>query len=208
MTGFHDVSLPMRLALGAVGGPEWRTEIVSLASGAEVRNSAWSQSRRRWDIGSAVTDLVGLQTLVAFFEARSGPLYGFRFRDPLDHCSAAPAQAVSANDQSIGIGDGVRTQFQLSKAYGSYLRRISKPIPDSVEIGLDGSADSDGWSLDPSTGVVSFETPPLAGVQISAGFEFECPVRFENTQIQAVIEAFNAGRVVSLGLVELMEAGS
>jgi len=85
MSGFHDVSFPMRLALGAVGGPERRTEVLALASGREVRNAVWARSKRRWDVGGAVTDLAGLQALLAFFEARMGRLYGFRFRDPLDH---------------------------------------------------------------------------------------------------------------------------
>ena len=45
---FHDVRFPTSLSLGALGGPERRTEIVSLANGFEERNSPWSQSRRRY----------------------------------------------------------------------------------------------------------------------------------------------------------------
>ena len=112
---FHDVSFPMTLALGAKGGPDWRTDVLQLASGAEVRNSAWSRARRRWEVGSAVTDLADLQTLVAFFEARSGPLHGFRFRDPLDHQSCAIGETVQCDDQSLGMGDGTATEFQLIK---------------------------------------------------------------------------------------------
>ena len=127
LNNFHEVSFPVPLALAASGGPERKTEVVTLASGAEARNALWAGSRRRWDVGSAVTRLDTLQAVVAFFEARGGRLNGFRFRDALDDRSCAPGAAVSATDQEIGTGDGVTDTFQLVKAYGGYARRILKP---------------------------------------------------------------------------------
>lgn len=204
MIGFHEVSFPIHLALGAVGGPERRTEIVTLASGTEVRNAKWSRSRRRWDVGSAITRLADLQALLNFFEARQGRLYGFRFRDPLDHSSALPGETVSPLDQGLAIGDGEVTQFQLVKDYGGTVREIQKPIPGSVRVALDGIEQSGGWSLDATTGVVVFAQAPESGTEIRAGFEFECAARFEADQITGVIEAFGAGRIVSVTLVELL----
>ena len=203
MNGFHDVRFPMRLALGAIGGPERRSEIITLASGHEIRNATWLQSRRRWDVGGAITDLARLQELVAFFEARAGRLFGFRFRDPLDFSSAAPGNTISETDQVLGIGDGTTQSFQLQKVYGEVARPITKPVAGSVVVAADGNPLASGWSLDASTGELSFESPPTAGVTVSAGFEFDCAVRFESDQIQAVIEAFGAGRIASVGLVEI-----
>ena len=203
MNGFHEVSFPMRLARGAVGGLERRTDVIALASGREVRNSQWAGSRRRWELGSAISDLAQLQALVAFFEARQGRLYGFRFRDPLDHSSAAPGQDVQFSDQELGTGDGIRAVFQLRKAMGGVWREISKPVAGSVMVGLDGNHMEAGWALDATTGTLTFETPPADGQAVTAGFQFDCPVRFETDQIQAVIEAFGAGRVARVGLVEL-----
>jgi uncharacterized protein (TIGR02217 family) len=111
---FHEVSLPVPLALAASGGPERRVDIVPLTDGREARNAIWTGSRRRWEIGSAVTDLATLQTLVAFFEARGGKLHGFRFRDRLDDRSGVPGVAPSPLDQEIGTGDGTQTVFDLS----------------------------------------------------------------------------------------------
>ncbi|MEO0608017.1 MAG: DUF2460 domain-containing protein, partial [Pseudomonadota bacterium] len=164
MTGFHEVQFPMRLAIGAIGGPERRTEIVTLASGKEVRNAKWSGSRRRWEIGSAITDLADLQDLLSFFEARQGRLYGFRFRDPLDFSSASPNQLHSATDQVLGEGDGTRTQFQLIKDYGGVTRRIAKPVAETVELALDANPAASGWQLDPTMGTVTFNVPPPARV--------------------------------------------
>ena len=204
MTGFHEVQFPMRLAIGAIGGPERRTEIVTLASGKEVRNAKWSRSRRRWEIGSAITDLADLQDFLSFFEARQGRLYGFRFRDPLDYSSARPGLPPAATDQILGQGDGARTVFQLVKDYGGQSRDIVKPVAGSVAVALNASAVSSGWTLDPELGTIDFDVPPADGVTVTAGFEFDCPVRFESDYVSAVIEAFGAGRVVSVSLVELI----
>ena len=201
---FHDVRFPMRLSLGAVGGAERATEILSLASGKEIRNTRWAQSRRRWDVGGAVTDLSRLQELVAFFEARMGRLFGFRFRDPLDHSSGSFGQDPTAEDQVNGTGDGTNRVFQLTKTSGMSIRPITKPIAETVTIGLDGQTVLSGWDVDPLSGEVSFEEPPQAGAIISAGFEFDCAVRFETDQIQAVIESFGVGRVANLGIIELL----
>ena len=204
MTGFHEVRLPMRLALGATGGPECRTEIIALASGHEVRNAKWRQSRRRWEIGGAVSGLADLQTLTQFFEARCGRLYGFRFRDPLDHSSALPGQPPTSDDQVIGIGTGAIDTFQLVRQTGDDQRVICKPVEATVRVALDGVELISGWQVDPTSGRVVFDATPAAGIIVSAGFEYDCPVRFDRDHIETVLDAFDAGRVVSLGVVEVM----
>ncbi len=71
---FHEVRLPLRLALGASGGPYRRTDVVALSNGGEVRNARWADARRRFDVGTGLRAIEDLQTLVAFFEARCGQL--------------------------------------------------------------------------------------------------------------------------------------
>ena len=79
---FHEVRFPVDISLGSSGGPERSTEIVTLGSGHEQRNQRWSLSRRKFDAGYGVKGLDALHDVIAFFEARRGPLFGFRFRDP------------------------------------------------------------------------------------------------------------------------------
>ena len=205
---FHEAQFPMKLALGATGGPEWRTDVITLASGREVRNAPWARGRRRWSVGSAITTLADMQELVTFFEARAGRLHGFRFRDPVDHLSCAPGQAVAFGDQSIGTGDGQTRTFQLQKTQNDTLRVITKPVSGSVQIGINGTPLEAGWSVDITTGEVTFELPPLVADQITAGFAFDCAVRFDDDQIQTVIEAFGAGRIAPLTLIELAAGAS
>lgn len=202
LSNFHEVSFPVPLALAASGGPERKTEVVTLASGAEARNALWAGSRRRWDVGSAVTRLDTLQAVVAFFEARGGRLNGFRFRDALDDRSCAPGGAVSAADQAIGISDGETVSFQLVKAYGAYARRILKPVAGSVLVAVDGVAVA--ASVDETTGVVTLAEAPEEGAAVTAGYRFDCPVRFDTDRLDVNLEAFGAGRILSIPLIELV----
>ena len=137
---FHDVRFPIDIALGAVGGPERRTDIVVLGSGAEERNARWADSRRRYNAGYGVKSLDDLSAAMSFFEERRGRLYGFRWRDPTDYKSCQPSQNPNPLDQLLGVGDGLRNTFQLTKRYGTltpYARRISKPVAGTALVAHD-----------------------------------------------------------------------
>lgn len=204
MGQFHDIRFPLALTLGVTAGPERRTEIVTLASGAEQRNALWSQSRRRYDVGQGLRSLEDISTLLAFFEARCGRLYGFRFRDPLDHRSCLPGVAPSATDQLLGHGDGIRTVFPLIKTYASgpaaLARPITRPVLSSLRVALAGVSQSTGWAF--ADGAITFATPPGAGVAVTAGYEFDTPVRFDTDSLQINLAAFRAGEVPSVPLIE------
>src|SRR5258707_2653227 len=135
---FHEILFPLDIALRSAGGPQRRTELVTFGSGREARNARWADSRRRYDAGYGVKTLEALQSVVAFFEERRGQLYGFRWRDRLDHSSAAPGAAASPLYQGIGIGDGATATFQLAKTYSAglapYAREIAKPVDGSVRV--------------------------------------------------------------------------
>lgn len=206
MSVFHEIDFPFPVALGARGGPQRRTEIVTLRSGREERNSPWAGSRRRWDAGPGVRTLDDVHTLIAFFEARRGPLHGFRFRDPLDHASGLPSQPPSPTDQEIGIGDGETTVFQLVKTYRSgaqsWSREIRKPVAGSVMAAVDGATAPAG--TDPATGAVTLATPPGAGAIVTAGYLFDCPVRFETEALDISIDHVGTGQMAPVGLIEIL----
>ncbi len=204
---FHEVRFPTSLSFGALGGPERRTEIVTLANGFEERNTPWLDARRRYDAGLGLRSPDDLEALIAFFEARSGQLHGFRWKDWSDYRSALPAREVSALDQLLGTGDDTRTEFRLRKAYVSgphvYHRPISKPVAGTVIVAVDGALLGEGWEVDISTGVLSFDVPPPAGVDVSAGFEFDVPVRFDSDRLQISMASFRAGELPRVPVVEV-----
>ena len=109
----------------------------------------------------------------------------------------------------IGTGDGVTTEFGLSKAYASgdavYARPVAKPVAGSVLVAVDGVALEEGtdFSVDVMTGVVSVFAAPSAGVLVTAGFEFDVPVRFDTDRIQTSAATFQAGEVPDVPVVEL-----
>jgi len=209
MNGFHEVRFPLRIALGTVGGPGIRTDITLLSNGRESRNARWRSTRRRYDAGSGVKSLDDLYQVLAFFEARGGQLNGFRFRDPVDYRSGAPGQPVTPLDQVIGTGDGVRQDFQLLKRYedagGASVRAIEKPVAGSLVMAVDGaSLPAGAFSLDETSGLVTIVSgPPSVDASVTAGFEFDVPVRFDSDRIEIDLSLFQAGRIPTIPLVEI-----
>ncbi len=208
---FHDVRFPIDLAIGSTGGPERRTEIITLGSGHEQRNTRWAHSRRRYNAGYGVKTVADLQTVIEFFEQRRGRLYGFRFRDPLDWKSSRGNIPASQVDQQIGIGDGSADTFQIVKNYGQgvsqYTRPIAKPVETSVLVSVDGVGLSPSqYGIDAQTGAITFVTGsiPETGQVIAAGFEFDVPVRFDADEISINLGHFEAGDIPSIPLVELL----
>ena len=206
---FHEVRFPADLSFGSMGGPERRTEIVTLASGFEERNTPWAHARRRYDAGLGLRSLDDLAALLAFFEARAGQLHGFRWKDWADCKSCLPSRAVAFDDQEIGTGDGAETVFRLAKAYVSgpsrYVRPVCKPVKKTVRAGVGGVELAGGadFQVDHATGKIVFAVPPAPGAVVSAGFEFDVPVRFDTDRIAVSAASFQAGEVPQIPVLEV-----
>ncbi len=206
---FHEIRFPANLSFGSVGGPERRTEIVALANGFEERNTPWAHSRRHYDAGVGLRSLDDLEALIAFFEARRRQLHGFRWKDWSDFRSCPPSRKTGPLDQEIGTGDGETSRFGLVKTYvsgaESYARPIRKPVPGSVTIAVADDPKVEGieFSVDVASGEILFEVPPPRGTRITAGFEFDVPVRFDADRIQVSVASFQAGDVPNVPVVEI-----
>ncbi|HEY1632985.1 MAG TPA: DUF2460 domain-containing protein [Rhizomicrobium sp.] len=202
---FHEIRFPTAIALHSTGGPERRTEIVTLGSGFEERNAVWANSRRRYDVGYGVKTLDDLHSVIAFFEARMARLTGFRLKDFADFKSCAPGAGVTALDQPVATGDGTTKVFQLSKTYASgpasWTRTIRKPAAGTVLVAVNGAAATP--SVDATTGLVTFVTAPASGAAITAGFEFDVPVRFDTDSLSINLSDFAAGDIPSIPLAEI-----
>jgi uncharacterized protein (TIGR02217 family) len=204
---FHEVRFPDNISRGARGGPERRTQIVELASGAEERNASWANSRRRYDVAYGIRRADDLHAVVAFFEARNGRLHGFRFKDWADFKSCLPSGTPAPTDQPIGTGNGAATLFQLAKRYTSgsqtWVRTIAKPVAGTVTIALNGTPQASGWSVSTATGLVTFTTAPGAGVAVTAGFEFDVPVCFDTDALDVTLDLERLGSITAIPLLEL-----
>lgn len=195
---FHAIRFPLDISLASRGGPERATDVVSLASGREERNSRWAHSRRRYNAGYGVKSRADMAAVLAFFEERRGRFHSFLWRDALDH---------AATDQAIGTGDGETVSFQLSKRYGAsfdpYLRPISKPVAETVVVKVDGVVTD--VETDPLTGIVTLAEPPVEGAVVTASFGFDVPVRFDTDRLDIELSSFDAAEAPSIPLIEVRE---
>lgn len=185
---------PDDIAYGSEGGPEYKTNIVEVNSGYEHRNAVWSYPRHKFNVAYGVRTLGQLYALTEFFHAVHGSAYAFRFKHHADFKSGNITQAVSPTDQVIGTGDGAITEFPLKKTYTkgalSRARLITKPNTDTVHVALNGVEQLSGWSVDTTTGVITFDSAPGNGVSVQAGFEFDVPVRFQNDYLPSTWEDY------------------
>jgi uncharacterized protein (TIGR02217 family) len=206
---FLNVRLPVDVAFGTMGGPMRRTEVVIMGSGFEERNAVWANSRRKYNAGYGLRKRDDIATLIAFFEDVRGRLNSFRMKDLTDYKSCLPSETVSPLDQAIGEGDGVTTQFQLVKSYGlsnPYLRPIYLPITATVRVALDGVEQTQGvdYTVGNQTGIILFAFPPTSGgTEVTAGFEFDVPVRFDTDHLAINLAAWDAGEAPDVPLIEV-----
>lgn len=195
---FVEVQFPPDISYGSSGGPEYATDIVTSQSGYEQRNVNWEQARARFNVAHGVKTKAQLDTLIAFFRARKGRAYGFRFKDWTDYQAA---QVV------IGTGDGERTQFPLVKPYSSgaitEVRSISKPVAGTVQVYKNGVLQTSGVSVNTVTGVVTFAVAPAVAASVTASFEFDVPVRFDTDRLSARLEAYGIHSWLDIPLVEV-----
>lgn len=198
MTGFAEVQFPPDISYGSSGGPEYTTDIVISTSGHEQRNVNWSQARLRYNVAKGVKTKDQLGNLIAFFRARKGRAYGFRFKDWSD---------FSASNEVIGTGNGSATQFQLVKRYLSggvqETRTITKPVAGTVSVYKNAVLQTTGVSVSSTTGVVTFATAPANGVTVTASFEFDVPVRFDTDRLAASMDSYGTHSWDDIPLVEV-----
>lgn len=196
---FEEIQFPADISYGARGGPEYSTDIVEMFSGKEQRNINWSQARARYTVSHGVKTPVQLDELIAFFRARQGRAIGFRFKDWTDYQAAG---------QNLGTGNGSLTQFQLVKKYTSGTATVTRPILKPVNNGtlkvyLNAVLQSSGYTVNYTTGIITFSTPPGAGVVVTADFEFDVPVRFDTDHLDPSIDDFGSRSWESITLLEL-----
>lgn len=207
MADFHEVRFPTSISKGSSGGPRRRTDVVTLRSGYEERNAVWADSRREYDAGLGIRNINDMHDVLAFFEARLGRLYGFRWKDWADYKSCPPMNIVAGNDQTVGIPLVVGEIQQITKRYSSgptsYTRVITKPIVSTIIAEYAGFDVTGDILVDETSGQFRLLRPIVPGEAVYLGFEFDVPVRFVNDYIDVNVEQFNAGSLPQLNAIEI-----
>lgn len=184
---FHEIRFPTDISYGSAGGPEFSTEVIQLSSAHEKRNQNWLYPRERWNVAYGVREQAQLSALIIFFYARRGRAIGFRFKNHDDFEGA---------DEELGMGDGSTQTFQLVKNYISggetLVRKITKPVDGTVTVYIDSVEQVSGWSVDTTTGIVTFSSAPASGEVIAADFEFDIPARFDTDHLPVNFSTYQA----------------
>jgi uncharacterized protein (TIGR02217 family) len=198
-----EARFPPSLSYGFRATVRWSTAINETAAGYETRNALQAQPRRRYEASKDLATKEAFQALRNFSLALKGAWQSIRFKDWSDF--------ESDGAQVLGTGDGSETEFQLVKAYEvdspltAYSRTITKPVSGTVTVYLDDVevAPAD-YTLDTTTGVITFDTPPGNGVEVTAEFEFDTPVRFESDEMVAELRAHDLFSLPDLAFIEVL----
>lgn len=171
--GVHEVRYPECLSFGVTGGPRFNTTILRLASGYEQRNVNWSKALGRWETARVLKTQEQLDEALAFFYARFGNAYGFRFKDFTDY----------RFDQVVGTGTGAQQSIQLFKRYSSgghtYDRPLQKIVAGSYRVFFDSAEQAEGSPsfVNVDTGVLTVTAGGGAAIRVAG--EFDVTVRFD-----------------------------
>ena len=204
---FHDVRLSDEVERGAQGGPQFKTTIIELSSGFEKRNIDWERIRGEWDISYGLDRKANREAVLAFFYARQGRAHSFRFKDWTDF---EIGNVATTTPQAIATADGVKDKFQITRRYTSgaytFSRPITRPVPGTVQVFLDGVLQVSGYSVSYTTGIVDFTSPPALDVVVGIICEFDIPVRFDVDKLD--LRAFWSGdfSIPAITIVEVREA--
>ncbi len=202
---FHELRLPEAIELGAIGGPGWSTQIVTTAGGAERRNANWSQARRSYNLASGLRSRADMATLLAFWHARQGRAFGFRFKDFSD---------FELPRQSIGSTHGSQTEFQIFKRYSSggvhHDRTITRPVSgtlrcwqNGVERALGGGPTQFAVNLTTGLLILGATLAATTGQAIEVACEFDVPVRFDMDDVELELRTFASQRWGNIRLIEI-----
>lgn len=219
---FNEIDFDKDLVgFGSGSGPGHNTLITETDDAGEERVARSDTPRHRFRLRVIDRTNEEIADIRRFVIGQQGALLGFRVKDPNDFTTALDGVSQPSNtDVQIGTGDGSTTQFQLVKKYTSGLstitRTINKPTDaaevtgaNAVTVAVNGVAQTEGadYSVDYTTGLVTFVAPPTAGHAITVGFEFRVPVRFSkdvDEWLATTREEPDQNTISSLEMVELV----
>ncbi len=179
---FHNERLPTDVEPGAVGGPRFKTTVIQLRGGHEQRNIDWSQTRGEWDVGFGMNTVETRWAVRNFFHARWGRGHSWKFKDHGDYQIPDGGGSIP---QEIGLGDTSETAFQIVKRYTSgghtYSKTIRKIVTGSYYVYVGGvlQTETTHYTIDITTGIITFVSAPGSSVSVGVVCEFDYVVRFD-----------------------------
>lgn len=180
-------------AFGWQGGPSFKTLIVTMASGRERRNAEWAQARHSYSMPFLNISPESYRNIKQMHYVCRGMVNAFQFQDQLDY---------QADNDFFGVGDGVKTEFQLGKV--SVIEGVS--YDREIYLVRPGATFTDNGStvtptVDEDRGLVTFSSAPADGNLLRWSGEFLLWVRFNQDDLPFSLDNLRAVN----GTVSLIE---
>lgn len=179
ITVLADVILRNSVISGSVRGKSMRrNDRVVTDSGASAINIGWTKTLREYELGTVPMLVAAWQVVEGLYEITQGGAYGFLMEDPKDH-------AVASGEGVVALSGGI---YQLQKRYittGSSRyqdRAITRPRAAGFALTYNGVA-ATGYTLDATTGRITFVTPPADPTLLAWTGIFYVPVHFTEDTI-------------------------
>ncbi len=207
---FHETPrFPDEIAYRSRGGPTTKVSHVELDSGATTRNPRWDGDKHVYNARWGIRTLDDLDQVYEHWKGRNGSTHGFRYKDWYDFTTAANHRdAPAVGDERIGTGDSSETQFQLRKVYTSgsqqIIRNLVKPVAGSVVAAIAGTPTT-AFTVDTTTGIITFTSPPGNLFAVTAGCEFDVPCHYGadlDRRFQVSLDSFAAGTIPDIPIEE------
>lgn len=200
--------IPACEGYGWEGGPGFDTRIVAMANGSERANANRDQPQHFYALPFSNLTQSQYAPIKQMHLNRKGRWGRFLFRDRLDDY---------ADDELFAVADGVQDVYQLAKwsviegvGFHNNIHAIYAPQDDGSavvsldEITINGTPTS-AFTLDPDTGLVTFDAPPAADAQLNWTGHFSRWVRFDQDRLPFSIDNKSAGQFVVNGEIEILE---
>lgn len=211
---FHNVEFPEEMSDGCTGGPVFLTTIATSTSGYEQRNISRQRAIGQWDVGHLMENDSTRLALLSFFRARKGMGYSFLFKDWQDYfvgMSWVNGVLTHGTPHAIAVGDATASYFQLGIVYsdsaGEDVRYITKPKPNAVKVYLNGAEQTytTHYTINWTTGVISFVSPPGNGVLVQWTGEFYAHARFKTDAFSSQLHTPHVSEWSSVGIMEVLD---
>lgn len=220
---------PDPISYGFSAASRFRTSVLVDFAGNEQRNQEWNQARLVFTGEEALKDKTHFEALKAFFMARRGRAFGFRFRDWFDYKAVNEpvvrldglGNPIVSGGDLVSTGNGSATVFQLYKKYASggknFFREITRPrapadytaseidpVAQAFQIRINSvvQTETTHYTINRSTGRVTFVSPPGNGLAVDWSGTFDVPCRFGTDELETSFEDFDS-RVTPFDIVEI-----
>lgn len=198
---FKNTLFPLDVSLGAMGGPQFSTDVVVLNSGDESRNQNWANARLLFDVTHAMSDATKRKHLISHFRIMKGRLHSFPYRDFTDwqvdttegHLTAIAAPFTFQLYKRYSTDDGSTYDRLILLPFDVVIRQSGTPLT----LGVD-------YSLDDTGGTITVMGSPLPAPDSWSG-SFNIPARFDSDSMKFSAETSNVFRTDSVTLIEVRD---